>query len=65
MLTKVTAVLTVAQSIRLKGRSYLVLVLTPEQPFDDWLVRLDGLASRSAGYFPAAADRSGYRRTQD
>lgn len=46
-----TEVLTIAKPIRLKGRSILALVLTPEQPFDDWLIRLDDLAARSAGYF--------------
>ena len=46
-----TEVLTAAQPIRLKGRSFLALVLAPEPPFDDWLVRLDELADRSAGFF--------------
>ncbi len=50
-LTKVTKVLTDTQSIRLKGRSFLALALSPELPFDNWLVRLDNLASRSAGFF--------------
>ncbi|CAN7607280.1 septum site-determining protein MinC [Bosea sp. LjRoot237] len=46
-----TAVLTKPRPIRLKGRSYLALTLTPELPFEDWLVRLDDLAGRSAGFF--------------
>lgn len=46
-----TAVLTQPRPIRLKGRSYLALTLTPELPFEDWLVRLDDLAGRSAGFF--------------
>lgn len=46
-----TDVLTQPRPIRLKGRSYLALTLTPELPFEDWLVRLDDLASRSAGFF--------------
>ncbi|MCI5076337.1 septum site-determining protein MinC [Oricola sp.] len=46
-----TEVLTTAQPIRLKGRSFLAMVLNPEPPFDDWLTRLDDLAERSAGYF--------------
>ncbi|MCP4319279.1 MAG: septum formation inhibitor MinC [Hyphomicrobiales bacterium] len=46
-----TEVLTDTQPIRLKGRSFLALVLSPELPFDDWLVRLDSLAARSAGFF--------------
>ena len=46
-----TNVLTQARPIRLKGRSFLALVLTPELPFEDWVVRLDDLAARSAGFF--------------
>jgi septum site-determining protein MinC len=48
---KMTEVLTDTRPIRLKGRSYLALTLTPELPFEDWLVRLDDLAARSAGFF--------------
>lgn len=44
-------VLTETQPIRLKGRSFLALVLSPEPPFDDWLIRLDDLAAKSAGFF--------------
>ncbi|MFB9948637.1 septum site-determining protein MinC [Rhizobium puerariae] len=47
-----TKVLTTdARSIRIKGRSFLAVVLAPDLPFDDWLARLDDLASRSAGFF--------------
>ena len=46
-----TDVLTQSRPIRLKGRSFLALALTPEMPFEDWLVRLDDLAARSAGFF--------------
>jgi septum site-determining protein MinC len=46
-----TAVLTQPRPIRLKGRSFLALALTPELPFEDWLMRLDDLAARSAGFF--------------
>ncbi|GAB4348107.1 MAG: septum site-determining protein MinC [Oricola sp.] len=49
--TKMTEALTATQPIRLKGRSFLALVLSPELPFDDWLGRLDDLAARSAGFF--------------
>ncbi|SFK84298.1 septum site-determining protein MinC [Mesorhizobium albiziae] len=49
--TKMTDVLTQPRPIRLKGRSFLTLALTPELPFEDWLVRLDDLAARSAGFF--------------
>ena len=46
-----TNVLTKPRPIRLKGRSYLALTLTPELPVEDWLVRLDELAALSAGFF--------------
>lgn len=46
-----TDVLSDTRAIRLKGRSFLALVLSPEQPFDGWLARLDDLAARSAGFF--------------
>ena len=49
--TKMTDVLTQPRPIRLKGRSFLALALTPELPVADWLARLDDLASRSAGFF--------------
>jgi septum site-determining protein MinC len=48
---KMTALLTQPRPIRLKGRSFLALALTPELPFEDWLQRLDDLASRSTGFF--------------
>lgn len=44
-------VLTQPRPIRLKGRSFLALALSPELPFEDWLMRLDDLAARSAGFF--------------
>jgi septum site-determining protein MinC len=46
-----TDVLAQPRPIRLKGRSFLALALTPELPFEDWLARLDDLAKRSAGFF--------------
>lgn len=46
-----TEVLTDARSIRLKGRSFLAVVLSPDLPFEEWLVKLDDLAGRSAGFF--------------
>lgn len=46
-----TKVLADARSIRIKGRSFLALVLSPDLPLDQWLVRLDDLAARSAGFF--------------
>ncbi|MDH0616283.1 MULTISPECIES: septum site-determining protein MinC [unclassified Agrobacterium] len=46
-----TKVLTDQRSIRIKGRSFLAVVLSPEAPVDQWLERLDDLAARSAGFF--------------
>lgn len=46
-----TKVLTDSRSIRIKGRSFLAVVLSPEHPLDDWIARLDDLAARSAGFF--------------
>ncbi|MQB24438.1 septum formation inhibitor MinC [Agrobacterium tumefaciens] len=43
--------LTDQRSIRIKGRSFLAVVLSPESPVDQWLGRLDDLAARSAGFF--------------
>lgn len=57
-----TDVLTQPRPIRLKGRSFLALALTPELPFEDWLARLDDLASRSTGFFmrrPVVLDVNG------
>lgn len=46
-----TKVLTDARSIRIKGRSFMAVVLSPDLPLDEWLARLDDLAARSAGFF--------------
>jgi septum site-determining protein MinC len=46
-----TKVLTDQRSIRIKGRSFLAVVLSPASPVDQWLERLDDLAARSAGFF--------------
>lgn len=57
-----TSVLTQPRPIRLKGRSFLALSLSPELPFADWLSRLDDLASRSTGFFmrrPVVLDITG------
>lgn len=57
-----TNVLTQPRPIRLKGRSFLAISLTPELPFEDWLARLDDLASRSTGFFmrrPVVLDITG------
>ncbi|ARY26030.1 septum formation inhibitor MinC [Brucella melitensis] len=44
-------VLTETRPIRLKGRSFLAMVLSPELPLDGWLERLDDLARHSSGFF--------------
>ena len=46
-----TESLTDTRPIRLKGRSFLALTLSPELPIESWLARLDDLAARSAGFF--------------
>jgi septum site-determining protein MinC len=46
-----TKVLTDARSIRLKGRSFLAVMLSPDLPIEDWLAKLDDLSARSAGFF--------------
>lgn len=46
-----TKALTDTRPIRLKGRSFLAMTLSPEPPFDGWLARLDDLAARSTGFF--------------
>jgi septum site-determining protein MinC len=40
-----------ANPVRLRGRSFLALVLSPELPIHDWLAALDDLAARSTGFF--------------
>lgn len=37
--------------VRFRGRSFMALVLSPEQPIADWLAELDMLAARSPGFF--------------
>jgi len=39
------------ERIRIRGRSYLAFVLTPEPPIFDWLASLDKWISRTADYF--------------
>ncbi|MCB8837692.1 septum site-determining protein MinC [Aurantimonas sp. VKM B-3413] len=62
-----TKALTDTRPIRLKGRSFLAIVLSPELPFDNWLARLDDLAARSTGFFlgrPIVLDVEGLDITQ-
>lgn len=63
-----TNTLAETRPIRLKGRSFLALVLTPELPFENWLVSLDDLAARSAGFFlrrPIVLDVDGLDISRD
>jgi septum site-determining protein MinC len=63
-----TKTLTDTRPIRLKGRSFLALVLSPELPFDSWLARLDDLAARSTGFFlgrPIVLDVEGLEISQE
>jgi septum site-determining protein MinC len=39
------------QSLRLRGRSFLALVLQPEPPLGDWIADLDEWLRRSPGFF--------------
>ncbi|HEX7389205.1 MAG TPA: septum site-determining protein MinC [Acidiphilium sp.] len=38
-------------AIRIRGRSFMALVVVPESPFDAWLTALDQQMRRSAGFF--------------
>ncbi len=60
--------LTSRKAIRLRGRSFLALVLSPELPFEDWLHELDDLARRSTGFFlsrPIVLDGAGLPVTRE
>lgn len=49
-------------TIRVRGRSVMALVLTPEPPFDAWFAGLDRLRAGSPGFFadrPVVAELSG------
>ena len=39
------------RATRLRGRSYMAFVLTPEPPIAEWLTELDQQINSSAGYF--------------
>ena len=67
MTKTIAKTLTDTRPIRLKGRSFLALVLSPELPFANWLERLDDLAARSTGFFlgrPIVLDLEGLDITQ-
>lgn len=56
------------KAVRLRGRSFLALVLSPELPFRDWLAGLDDLARRSTGFFlgrPIVLDVGGLPVTRE
>ncbi|BDA86985.1 putative septum site-determining protein MinC [Aureimonas sp. SA4125] len=63
-----TEALTMIKPVRLRGRSFLALVLSPELPFRDWLASLDDLAARSTGFFlgrPIVLDVAGLKITRE
>ena len=65
---KMTEVLPNRKAVRLRGRSFLALVLSPELPFRDWLAQLDDLARRSTGFFlgrPIVLDVAGLPITRE
>lgn len=65
---KMTETLPTRKAVRLRGRSFLALVLSPELPFGDWLAQLDDLARRSTGFFlgrPIVLDVSGLPITRE
>ncbi len=37
--------------MRFKGKSFMAIVLSPENPFEDWLREVDRIISRSPGFF--------------
>ena len=39
------------QQIRVRGRSFMALVLSPEPPLDDWMAALDRQIAKSAAFF--------------
>ncbi|MGD9740121.1 MAG: septum site-determining protein MinC [Bauldia sp.] len=63
------------QSLRLKGKSFLALVLAPEPPLAGWFRELDNLISGSLGFFvarpvildvsKAISDKAGLRQLLD
>ena len=56
------------KAVRLRGRSFLALVLSPELPFGEWLSQLDDLAKRSTGFFlgrPIVLDVAGLPITRE
>ena len=65
---KMTEALPTRKAVRLRGRSFLALVLSPELPFGEWLTQLDDLARRSTGFFlgrPIVLDVAGLPITRE
>ncbi|WP_182421945.1 septum site-determining protein MinC [Aureimonas sp. ME7] len=63
-----TEALPTRKAVRLRGRSFLALVLSPELPFGEWLGQLDDLARRSTGFFlgrPIVLDVAGLPITRE
>jgi septum site-determining protein MinC len=68
MTTDLPSTPTPPKPVRLRGRSFLALVLSPEKPFTDWLASLDDLARRSTGFFlnrPIVLDLTGLEVTRE
>jgi len=62
-----TAARSRSASIRLRGRSFVALVLTPEPPIADWLVELGAQIRRSPAVFtgrPVVVDLSALSRQE-
>jgi septum site-determining protein MinC len=54
-------------TIRVRGRSFMALVLTPEQPLADWLAALDAQIARAPAFFdsrPVLLDLAALPREQ-
>ncbi|HUZ62910.1 MAG TPA: septum site-determining protein MinC, partial [Acetobacteraceae bacterium] len=63
----VTAAASSPPAIRVRGRSFMALVLAPEPPVEDWLAALDAQIRRSPSFFegrPVVIDLAGLPRQQ-
>lgn len=55
-------------AIRIRGRSFMALVVVPEPPFEPWLTALDQQISRSVGFFegrPVVVNLAALAETDD
>ena len=54
--------------LRLRGRSFMAMVLMPDAPLDDWMAQLDGQLARSPRFFddrPVVLDLEGLAGQED